>query len=89
MTAVAMLSEGSRWRYGGKVPSSWREVIDFCSVVKPINLSFEVLGATAKEMFFVEEIVFAASAKVRARSNAVTVSSGLFGVQLISRTARR
>ena len=89
ITAVAMLSLGSKWRYGGKVPSNCLEVIDFKSVEKPTNLSFAVTGAIAKEMFLVEAIVFAASAKVRARNNAVVAKSGLFGFQLISLTARR
>ena len=48
-----------------------------------------MLGATENEMFLVDEIVLAASAKVLALNRAVVVSSGLFGLQLISLTARR
>ena len=89
MTAVAILSVGRRCRYGGKVPSSWREVIDFASLAKPTRRSLLEVGAIATVTVFVFAIVRAASARVRARSSAEVVISGSFGVQLISRTAKR
>jgi hypothetical protein len=88
-TAVVTESVGSRWRYGGNVPSNIREVIVLPSPEKPARRSFDVVGANESETFFEPTSDFAASASVRARISADVEKPGVAGFQLNSRTARR
>ena len=88
-TAVVVVSVGSRWRYGGKVPSNMREVIDLPSPAKPAKRSFDVLGAKDRETFFAPTKDLAASARVRARIRAEVAKPGVAGLQKNSRTASR
>ena len=89
MTAVVTTSCGSKWRYGGNVPSSIRDVIDFPSPAKPARRSLLVAGANESETFLDAVKDLAASAIVRARSSAVVDTPGAVGLQLNSRTAKR
>ena len=86
-TAVALRSEGSRCRYGGKVPSSILDVITFPSLAKPISRSVAVAAASATLTLFAPAKDFAASFKVRARISADALARG--ASQFNSRTAKR
>ncbi len=79
MSAVVVISCGSKWRYGGNVPSNIRDVIVFPSPAKPARRSLLVLGAKERETFFDPVNDFAASAIVRARKSAVVVVFGAVG----------
>ena len=78
--AVVVTSCGSRWRYGGNVPSNIRDVIVFPSPAKPAKRSLLVLGAKERETSLEPVSDLAASAMVRARSSAVVEVFGAVGV---------
>ena len=61
------------------MPSNIRDVIVFPSLAKPAKRSLLVAGANEIETFFVPVKDFAASAIVRARSNAVVEKFGVVG----------
>ena len=80
---------GSKWRYGGNVPSNILEVIDLPSPAKPARRSLLVFGAKESETFLEPVNDFAASAIVRPRKSDVVESPGVVGCQVNSRTAKR
>ena len=87
--ASAVDSLGSKCLNGGNEPSKTREVMLFPSDTKPTNFSF--LSAGANEIVTWAEPIkdFAASAKVRARSNDVVSIFASLALQVNSLTARR
>ena len=89
ITASAVASLGSRCLNGGNEPSKTLEVLVFPSDTKPTN--FSLLFGWANEMLTFEDVAsdFAASAIVRARSNAVASTLGSTALQLNSLTASR